>query len=86
MAQPYSYQNGGDWTWFGGRMIHALIQNGFVEEAQRELEPMIQRVIDNKGFYEWYSVNNEPRGSGTYRGSAGVLSEAIWMLRERAEN
>ena len=30
---PYGYQNGGDWTWFGGRMIQQLIRNGFVEEA-----------------------------------------------------
>ncbi|MGM0531737.1 MAG: GH36-type glycosyl hydrolase domain-containing protein, partial [Bacteroidota bacterium] len=30
---PYGYQNGGDWTWFGGRMIHALLRYGFVEEA-----------------------------------------------------
>ena len=29
----YGYQNGGDWTWFGARMIQQLIKNGFVEEA-----------------------------------------------------
>ena len=23
---PYGYQNGGDWTWFGARMIHALTE------------------------------------------------------------
>jgi len=22
---PYSYQNGGDWTWYGGRMINGLV-------------------------------------------------------------
>ena len=26
MRSPYSYQNGGDWCWFGGRMIQALIE------------------------------------------------------------
>ncbi|MDD7561117.1 MAG: hypothetical protein PUK02_04920, partial [Parabacteroides sp.] len=30
MAKPYVYQNGGDWTWFGGRMIQQLVANGFV--------------------------------------------------------
>ena len=83
--KPYHYQNGGDWTWFGGRLIHALVLNGFYEEAYRELKPMIERVIVNDGFYEWYSVDNEPRGSGTFRGSAGVLGKAVMMLTDWAE-
>ncbi len=37
MRSPYSYQNGGDWCWFGGRMIQALIRQGHVAEAYREL-------------------------------------------------
>ncbi len=82
MNPEYSYQNGGDWTWFGGRMIQELIKNGFVEEAYCEMQPMVKRVKDNDGFFEWYSVNNEPRGSGTFRGSAGVLYKAILMFEE----
>jgi glycogen debranching enzyme len=82
---PYGYQNGGDWTWFGARMIQQLIRNGFVEEAYREIQPMVERVKENDGFYEWYSVDNEPRGSGTFRGSAGVLFTAIEMFEEWAE-
>jgi hypothetical protein len=78
--KPYSYQNGGDWTWFGARLIQALIHHGFIEEAYRELLPMVARVQANDGFYEWYSVDNRPRGSGTFRGSAGVLGKAIEML------
>ena len=77
---PYGYQNGGDWTWFGGRMIQQLIDHGFVEEAYEQLQPMVKRVMDNDGFYEWYTVENEPKGSGTFRGSAGVLYKAIIMF------
>ncbi len=84
MAKPYSYQNGGDWTWFGGRTVQQLVRYGFPREAYRELEPMVERVIENDGFYEWYSRDNRPRGSGTFRGSAGVLSKAILMLRAEA--
>lgn len=80
MNPEYSYQNGGDWTWFGGRMIQQLVKHGFLEEAYQQLLPMTERVMKNDGFYEWYSVNNEPRGSGTFRGSAGVLYIAIEML------
>lgn len=77
---PYGYQNGGDWTWFGGRMIIELIKHGFIKEAYEHMVPMTERVMKNKGFYEWYSVDNEPKGSGTFRGSAGVLHKAILMF------
>ncbi|MDO1451397.1 amylo-alpha-1,6-glucosidase [Rhodocytophaga aerolata] len=81
---PYGYQNGGDWTWFGGRMIQQLIRHGFKKEAYEQLKPMLQRVVDNNGFYEWYTVDNKPKGSGTFRGEAGVLYEAITMLENNA--
>jgi hypothetical protein len=83
--RPYGYQNGGDWTWFGARMVQALAANGFVAEAYAELLPMVRRVRENDGFFEWYDVYNQPRGSGTFRGSAGVLAKAILMLRDWAE-
>lgn len=83
---PYGYQNGGDWTWFGARMIWGLIENGFIKEAYEELRPMLQRVVKNKGFNEWYTPSGEPKGSGTFRGEAGVLVKAIELLREWAEN
>lgn len=85
MAKPYVYQNGGDWTWFGGRMIQQLIANGFVNEAYDEIQPMIERVIKNKGFYEWYGMGNVPDGSGKFKGSAGTLSKAVSMFNEWIE-
>ena len=83
---PYSYQNCGDWTWWGGRTIQELVRHGFVEEAYREIQPMVERVRKNNGFYEWYSVANEPRGSGSFRGSAGTLGKAIIMLQQWARD
>lgn len=82
---PYQYQNGGDWTWFGARMITALVQYGYAQEAYDELQPMIRRVIRNDGFYEWYTIEGEPKGAGIFRGSAGVLMEAIDALRAWAK-
>jgi glycogen debranching enzyme len=84
LTKPYTYQNGGDWTWFGGRMIQQLVKYGFVKEAYDQVQPMVKRVKDNKAFYEWYSIKNEPKGSGTFRGEAGVLWVAIQMLEEWA--
>ena len=85
MGEAYVYQNGGDWTWFGARMIQQLVAHGMVEEAYDELRPMIDRVIKNKGFYEWYGKGNVPSGSGHFKGSAGTLAKAITMLRAWAE-
>jgi hypothetical protein len=84
MMAPYSYQNGGDWCWFGGRMIQQLIAHGFLDDAYRELQPMARRVLEARGFHEWWSLDNQPRGSGAYRGSAGVLGLAIQQLRAKA--
>ncbi|MEI9960490.1 MAG: hypothetical protein WDM76_04950 [Limisphaerales bacterium] len=84
---PYTYQNGGDWTWFGGRMIQALIANGFAQQAYTEMNPMIDRVLKNNGFFEWYDVKTgEPKGSGDFRGEAGVLYDAIEQLKIWAKN
>lgn len=81
---PYGYQNGGDWTWFGGRMIQQLVRNGYVQEAYDEARPMFERVVKNKGFYEWYAKDGTPSGSGTFRGEAGVLHKAIEDFRNWA--
>jgi len=78
---PYGYQNGGDWTWFGARMIQQLVRNGFAQEAYAEVRPMLERVVNINGFYEWYAVDGTPSGSGTFRGEAGVLHKAIEDLR-----
>jgi len=85
--KEYNYQNGGDWDWFGGRMIQQLIANGFVQEAYDEMQPMIERFMRDGRFYEWYSRDNKPKGSADFKGSAGVLAKAIEMLRNwAAEN
>ncbi len=84
---PYGYQNGGDWTWFGGRMINALLSYGYAADAYKELTPMIERVLSHHGFFEWYDVRTgEPKGSGDFRGEAGVLYDAIHALRTWALN
>ncbi len=81
---PYGYQNGGDWDWFGARMVIQLIRHGFLKEAYEQVQPMLKRAVDNHGFYEWYTVDNEPKGSATFRGSAGVIYDAVVMFEQFA--
>jgi len=86
ISPPYHYQNGGDWTWFGARMIQQLIAYDMVEEAFELAIPMMERVVENKGFYEWYQVDGTPAGSGDFKGSAGVLAKSIEMFYDWANN
>ncbi len=85
ISAPYEYQNGGDWTWFGGRMIQQLIANDFVEDAYELAQPMFSRVIKNGDFYEWYKIDGTPAGSAEFKGSAGVLGKSVSMFNEWAE-
>ncbi|HZQ44835.1 MAG TPA: amylo-alpha-1,6-glucosidase [Acidobacteriaceae bacterium] len=80
LTAPYTYQNGGDWTWFGGRMIQQLVRYGLIEDAYRNVRPMVDRVQRVGDFHEWWTRDNQPRGSAQFRGSAGVLGQAIEML------
>lgn len=86
LREPYSYQNGGDWCWFGGRMIQQLVRLDYIAEAYRDLQPMVERVVRTGGFHEWWTRDNQPRGSGDFRGSAGVLGRAIEMLQAWANS
>jgi hypothetical protein len=80
----YSYQNGGDWTWFGGRMVQQLIANRFYEEAYEAISPMLDRTIKHNNFYEWWTPDGIPH-NGNFRGSAGVLWKAIEMFEKVIE-
>ena len=83
--RPWNYQNGGDWTWFGARMVRQLARYGFAAEALAELDPMLDRVLKNDDFFEWWTRDNEPEGAKGFKGSAGVLMEAIVELRKWAK-
>ena len=85
VSPPYEYQNGGDWTWFGGRMIQQLIAYDFVEEAYELSKPMFDRVLKNEDFYEWYKKDGTPAGSAEFKGSAGVLAKSIEMFNNWAQ-
>jgi len=85
VSAPYNYQNGGDWTWFGGRMIQQLILYGFVDDAWDLANPMFNRVVKNDGFYEWYMIDGTPAGSAEFKGSAGVLAKSVSLFKKWAE-
>jgi hypothetical protein len=80
LMNPGSYQNGGQWAWFGARLIQGLIVHDDLADAFQAIKPMIAEVIHAGGFYEWTSLTGQPEGSPDYRAAAGELGLAIEEL------
>ncbi len=77
LDEPYEYQNGGQWDWFGGRLILAMFENGFSAAAREKLVEIAAKNIRNGGFFEWDTKDGNGRGSEDYAGSAGSLARAL---------
>ena len=75
--EPYEYQNGGQWDWFGGRLVLAMFDNGFGPAAREKLIEIAAKCIRNGGLFEWDTKDGNGRGSDYYAGSAGSLARAL---------
>lgn len=78
MDNQYEYQNGGQWDWFGGRLIKAMYDSGLSDEATRCLLEIARKNLERGGFYEWDTKEGQGRGSENYAGSAGALALALY--------
>lgn len=74
---PWSYQNGGEWDWIGGRLVSALYQHGFRREADAYLEEIVAKNLADMNVFEWSDRGGSGRGALFYAGAAGVIGEAI---------
>jgi hypothetical protein len=74
---PWSYQNGGEWDWIGGRLVSALYQQGFRREADGYLEEIVAKNLADMNVFEWSDRGGNGRGALFYAGAAGVIGEAI---------
>lgn len=81
----FCYQNGAAWPWFAARMVRQLSSHGMLQEAYDELQPMLDQVLRDGDFFEYYTLSNKPAGSSGYRGGAGVLLEAIESVQDAAK-
>ena len=77
LREPYTYQNGGQWDWFAGRLILAEFERGHAAAARRQLGEIAARVARGGGLREWATREGAGRGSAAYAGSAGVLGAAL---------
>jgi hypothetical protein len=78
LDDPYEYQNGAQWDWFGGRMIYALFENGFSALGKEKLLEIILKNVKNRGFFEWDNKEGIGQGSDFYAGSAGSMGKALF--------
>lgn len=72
----FEYQNGGQWDWFGGRLVLQMFHNGH-SMALDKLRELCKKSVLNKGFYEWDTMDGKGRGSSHYSGSAATISRMI---------
>lgn len=77
LDDPYEYQNGGQWDWFGGRLVLAMFESGFSREAREKLLEIARKNTTNGGLFEWDTKDGAGRGSDFYSGSAGSLARAL---------
>jgi len=77
LREPYTYQNGGQWDWFAGRLILAEFERGHTAAARRQLGEIAVRVARGGGLREWATRDGAGRGSAAYAGSAGALGAAL---------
>jgi hypothetical protein len=78
LREPWSYQNGGQWDWFGARLVLAAFRHGDSALARRWLGELARKAQRNGGLHEWHTRDGEGRGSPTYAGSAGMLAAAVF--------
>jgi hypothetical protein len=77
LDEPYEYQNGGQWDWFGGKLVLEMFKRGLARTARAKLLEIARKNIANGGLYEWEGRDGTPRGSDFYSGSAGSLGQAL---------
>src|SRR5262249_34736580 len=79
LRDAYTYQNGGQWDWFAGRLLLAEFDRGNASAARRQLGEIAERVSRAGGLFEWNTLEGAGRGSAQYAGSAGALAGAVFQ-------
>lgn len=78
MREPFHYQNGGQWDWFGAPLVQAEFERGHTARARVHLDQIVARILRaGPGIHEWYAQDGSPKGSGAYAAAAAALHNAI---------
>jgi hypothetical protein len=77
LREEWTYQNGGQWDWFSGRLLTAAFRAGCAEDAALQLSRIARRSAAAGGLYEWYDREDRGKGSARYAGTAAALGQAV---------
>jgi hypothetical protein len=78
MREPFQYQNGGQWDWYGAALVEAEFARGHSRQARAHLDQIVSRTLAaGPGIHEWYAQEGSPKGSPAYAASAAALHGAI---------
>jgi hypothetical protein len=78
LDDPFEYQNGAQWDWFGARLVYAMFQHGFSRLAKQKWQEIIHKNVENRGFFEWDNKEGVGLGSDFFAGSAGSMGKALF--------
>ncbi|MFK7824956.1 MAG: hypothetical protein AB8G05_12415 [Oligoflexales bacterium] len=80
IIQPYEYQNGGQWDWFGARAALIIAQYN-PDLAKKKLREIAVKVLSNGAFYEWEHLDGSPGAGPHFRaGAASFLISALQIF------
>lgn len=80
IIQPYEYQNGGQWDWFGPRAV-LMISQDRPQLAKQKLTEIANKVLANETFYEWEHLDGSPGAGPHFRaGAASFLFAAMELF------
>lgn len=75
---PYEYQNGGQWDWFGGKLIYVMFEHGYSRLATEKLMEIVRKNLENRSFFEWDNREGIGQGSDLFCGGAGSIGRALF--------
>jgi len=78
LDSPYEYQNGGQWDWFGNKLVYAMFSRGFSRTAAAKLFEILDKNTANLGLFEWENREGSAQGSANFCGTAGSLGLALF--------
>jgi len=78
LDDPFEYQNGAQWDWFGARLVYAMFEHGFSHLAKEKWQEIIQKNVDNRGFFEWDNKEGVGLGSDFFAGTAGSMGKVLF--------
>ena len=82
-GKPYSYSNGGIWTYIGGFYVLALVKMGKLKKAELELKKLAEANLLEPGFAEWVHPKTKETFGDNQAWNAGMYIAAYQSVKKK---